>query len=74
MQTIGKVFGLFGVARCADSATIGRDIANDIFMRGFFVCCAAVAAVTGDAAEFAVFGLDKIFVADKNFFPRFQRG
>lgn len=74
MQSGGEIFGLVGMTRRARRAAVGRRVADNILMRRFLVRRAAVAAVTADAADFAVNGINECFVADINLFPRFQRG
>lgn len=74
MQSGREIFRLVLMTLGACFAAIGRRVADDILMRRFFIRRAAVAAVTADAADFAVNGIYKRFVTDINLFPRFQRG
>jgi hypothetical protein len=74
MQSGREIFCLVRMTSRARGAAVGGRVADDIFVRGGFIGRAAIAAVTGDTADFAVNGINKRFVTDKNFFPRFQRG
>lgn len=74
VQSVGEIFNLAGMTIGANFSGIGCCITHDIFVRGSFVGGSAVAAVTSNAADFAMHRIDKRLVTDKNFFPRFQRG
>lgn len=65
---------LGSMAKAARFFRLRARFGNQTLMRGGFIGCSTVALVTKDTAEFAMCGLHKLGIAQKDFFPRFQRG
>lgn len=68
------VLSLLTVTELAIFFWLCAGFGNQTLMRGGFIRCSTVALVTKDTAEFAVCGWHKLGIAQKHFFPRFQRG
>jgi len=74
MQTGGNVLNLLTVTETACLFRILAWFGDKVLVGGGLVCRCTVAVVTKNATEFAVCGLNERGIAEKNFFPRFQRG
>jgi hypothetical protein len=47
---------------------------NHVLVCGLLVASGTVSVVTGDAPQFTMHRFGELGIAEKNFFPRFQRG
>ncbi len=74
MQSIGRVFHNGRMAISANLFWLCTWIARHALMRSILVRDFGVAAVTRSASQFPVSGFREFRIADKNFFPRLQRG
>lgn len=75
VQTGLVVLGLLSVTERARFFWILARFGDEVFVRDGLVRGCAVAVMAKDTTEFAVCGLNEVGVAaEKNFFPRFQRG